>query len=783
MRGLYFILLLFLCLPNSAHAQESLSYAAEPDWIVDPGYPTEPTEATKGSAASNLLVSFQFFSGKTGPGEIYERRVFLVNEASALRALGTITAGYFEGRSRLVIHHARLVRGAETIDLLANDKRFATFRNEKNAGAGVIEGLVTAYLQIPDLRVGDRLDFSYSTITTLPLFTDQFEGEINFLSPGAADRVHYRVNWDRSRPLYWQRGSKIPEPVKGSVGSIDFLEGTADSQRFKGFDDSLPQRLATDWMFTATTRPSWQSLITTIQPIYAEAIAAQLPLDLQQRIIAIDTENPTLEAKAEAALRLVQQEIRYTGNFEGLGSHQPDSAAKVWTQRFGDCKGKSVLLAAILNRLGIDAVTALVSATKPGLVETSKPMVRAFDHVIVRATVNGKVYWLDGTRQSDRELATLEMPDFRFALPIAEGATLEKLPDANFPRPAESSMTEIDASEGFDVAAKVRSVITYRGESAYAFGMSLAALSDQQLEERRKDMIEESKTDSLKIEQVNFFNHPEKGEAGIEIIGSNALEWDDIGDFSELIVDDLKVGTDLAVERDDEATKKLPVAVSANHFESTVSIKLPLTGKKYTMAGSVFDRQVGPAHYVREAKLDGYNFVGRTLTRIVPTELPMADAEKFDQQTDKMFEDKIYIQADKAGAATKNSERAIVAAATAKASAGDLDGALADLASEIKRRPDAVSLVFSRAEILRNAGRPGVERELQKALLIDNSHLPSLELLAQLYADEGDIDSADAIATRIRAANPGSVWLKKWPKLRKEIENRQAQPAPEVAAP
>ncbi len=781
-RGLLLFALLLFAAPFEVLAQQDIDYLPTPEWVVDPSYPTEPTAATKGSAASAMLVSFQFHSGKTGPGEIYERRVYRANDASALRGFGTISTVYYEGRNRLTIHHAKIIRGNTSTDLLADGKKFATYRDEKNAASGVIDGTVTAYLQIPDLRVGDTVDVGFSTITTIPFFLDHFEGELSFLTAGAVDRLHYRFNWDVARPLQMQKGSAVPVSKKGRVGDMEFVEGVADNQRFKNFDGSLPQRLATERMVLATTRPNWANLIAVMQPLYAPATDANLPEELLQRISAIDAENATPETKAAAALRLVQQDVRYTGNFEGLGGHKPDSAAKVWGQRFGDCKGKSVLLVAILRRLGIDAVPALVSSARPGLLATSKPMVRAFDHVIVRAAVNGKTMWLDGTRQSDRDLATLEMPDFRNALPLIAGGTLEQLPPASFPRPVETTHTEIDASKGFDVPARVRTITTYRGEGAFGFSASLATLSDQQLEERRKEIIKESKDSAFEIQEVSFFDRPELAESGTELSGTMKLDWSDVGDFSEYTVEELMIGQDLAVERDDEDVKSLPVAVDARHYESTVTIKLPTAGKSYKFEGSSYDRKIGPAFYTRELKLDGRTFTGRTLTRVEPGELPMAEAEKYDKQSDKLYEDKIYIMADKAGSAVKSNERSIASAAKAKAADGDVDGALSDLSNEIKLRPDAVTLIYARAEILKDAGRAGVERELQRALLADNTHKESLEMLAQLYADEGDVELADSIAERIRSEHPGSLWLRKWPKLRKEIEASTSNAEQKVVA-
>ncbi len=782
LRGAFLFLLLLLIGPTFASAQDGVGYAPIPEWVVDPAYPAEPTDATKGSSASNLLSSFQFYSGKTGPGIIFERRVFRVNDASGLRALGTIQAQYAEGRNRLTIHHARIIRNGTVIDLLTDGKSFATFRNEGEARSGVIAGVVTAYLQIPDLRVGDIIDYALSTETTIPLFLKHFEGHISLLSPGSVDRLHYRINWDKARPLNVAVGKRLPQATAGEANGLAFMEGSVDNLRLKGFDNGLPQRLAADWMIIATSRNSWSELVDDVEPVYRKAIEAELSGDLVARIEAIRAENASPAAQAMAALRLVQGEIRYIGNFEGLGSHQPDSAQKVWDQRFGDCKGKSVLLIAILRRLGINAIPALVSSTKPGLVEAGKGLVSTFDHVIVRADIAGDVVWLDGTRLSDRDLATLEIPDFRFALPLVPGADLQRLPPVTYPRPTETTHYEIDASQGFDVPAAITSVTTYRGEGAAQFSASLAMLSDQQKAEQEEETIKQSEEEDFKVTAVRYFDRPDIGESGFEMTGSMKLEWTEVGDFSEWFADMLQIGQDLAVEREDPMIKDLPVAVSAAHYEVTVSAKLPEQGKAYSLSNKSFERKIGPATYKREVKIDGRQFTARTVTQIAQGELAVAEAEKYDKASDVLYEDKVYVMADKAGMATQKTERSIVANAKAKAASGDVDGALADMAAEIKLRPQSTALIVGRAQILKDAGRPGVERELQKALLIDSDHREALEMLARLYADEGDIELADAITERIRKAHPTSGWLKEWPKLRKALENSVAGKEPALAA-
>ncbi len=84
----------------------------------------------------------------------------------------------------------------------------------------------------------------------------------------------------------------------------------------------------------------------------------------------------------------------------------PARADETWQRRFGDCKGKTVLLLALLKELGIQAEPALVSLGGGDGLDERLPSLGAFNHVIVRATIGGKVYWLDGTRTGDRSGST-----------------------------------------------------------------------------------------------------------------------------------------------------------------------------------------------------------------------------------------------------------------------------------------------------------------------------------------------------------------------------------------
>ncbi|HEX3528841.1 MAG TPA: transglutaminase domain-containing protein, partial [Thermoanaerobaculia bacterium] len=124
-------------------------------------------------------------------------------------------------------------------------------------------------------------------------------------------------------------------------------------------------------------------------------------------------------------------EVRYTGVELGEGGIIPRSPADTLRHKFGDCKDKAVLLAALLRALDIPAHVALLKSGERSLeVEETLPGMGAFNHAIVVLPGTPEI-WIDPT---DRYSRAGELPvsdQGRLAL-IATPATsgLVRTPEA-----------------------------------------------------------------------------------------------------------------------------------------------------------------------------------------------------------------------------------------------------------------------------------------------------------------------------------------------------------------
>ena len=79
----------------------------------------------------------------------------------------------------------------------------------------------------------------------------------------------------------------------------------------------------------------------------------------------------------------MQEKVRYVFLAMNGGGYRPAPAEVTWQRRFGDCKGKTVLLLALLHELGIEAVPVLVSTDEGDGLDGRLPAAGWFDHAIV----------------------------------------------------------------------------------------------------------------------------------------------------------------------------------------------------------------------------------------------------------------------------------------------------------------------------------------------------------------------------------------------------------------
>lgn len=118
------------------------------------------------------------------------------------------------------------------------------------------------------------------------------------------------------------------------------------------------------------------------------------PLEAQVKLL---TEGKTTDIeKIKAIYYWVQDKVRYIAFEAGLAGFIPESCDKVFTSKYGDCKGMANLLTNMLQIAGYDARLTWIG-TKDIPYDYSLPSLIVDNHMICTVFLKDSTYFLDGT--------------------------------------------------------------------------------------------------------------------------------------------------------------------------------------------------------------------------------------------------------------------------------------------------------------------------------------------------------------------------------------------------
>lgn len=421
-------LVLALCLSALPLAAQTLTIAKDPAWVdIAPIPDGDPWLRAEVEGGQFFLLSDHQLHWEGEVKQSWNRIVAEVTDRSGLEDLATIRIDFDPSHEAASLTRLLIHRGDTVIDL--SDKVTPqVYRRETRLDEGIIDGTLTAVVQVPDLRVGDVLDQA-TLLQSQPIVGGAERSGSSWLewsTPVVLSRT--LLTWPADLPL--ELG---PMPDRVTHRTTDLGNGLVRHEwRREGHippieEEGVPFEVTEDAALRFSNTRDWTPLVRALAPHYTRDYP--LPPAWEDRVAAIARDHATPEARAFAALRLVQDELRYVSLSVGAGGYFARTPEEVIATGFGDCKDKSLLLRVILDRLGLPSAVALTDLDAGYGLPTELPTPWVFDHMILRATLDGRAVWMDptGSHQAGN-LQTATEIDYGHALPITDGpAALERM--------------------------------------------------------------------------------------------------------------------------------------------------------------------------------------------------------------------------------------------------------------------------------------------------------------------------------------------------------------------
>lgn len=639
MRMLGLALIVSSVLATASYAADKPVIGPAPAWV-------KPVTPSADSGKSNetpflILLSDQQVALEPAQQTVYSNIVLKIQTPQGLAA-GNISFPWRPETDVLTVHKLLIRRGEQIIDVLASGQTFTVVRREQNLESATLDGVLTANIQPEGLQVGDVLEFAASVSSSDPILNGHVEQIAGTWNGFPIGRAHLRMQWPTTLPTRLRQTASLPALKRVKEGSTIAVELSLDDVEPIIPPKGAPPRYSLGRLIEMTDFASWADLGTLMAPLYDKAaiLPAQGPLNAE--LERIKTLSPDPKARAEAALTLVQDRVRYVALAMGAAGYVPADAEVTWSRRYGDCKGKTALLLALLHAMNIQAEPVAVSTAYGDGLDERLPMVRLFNHVLVRATIAGRTYWLDGTRTGDTSLDRLAVPAFGWGLPlIAKGASLVRMVPAPLDTPTRNTSILIDASAGITVPAPIKVETILRGDEATATNAALANLVGEARDRGLREYWK-SEYDFIDIKSTSASFDPKTGEQRLLMEGEARMDWS--GGWYE--TDGTGVGYKADFSRDPGADQDAPFAVPYPYYTRTAeTILLPpgFSGAKATLNADV-NQTVGGIEYRRRASLEGRVFTIDKTERSIAPEFPANEAAAAQASFRKLADQTVYVR-------------------------------------------------------------------------------------------------------------------------------------------
>ena len=593
--------------------------APAPSWI-DPVQVPPPNPQFKDRPSQMLILATQEKFRADGV-DTYLEMVAVPQTAAGLQSAGTVMLPWNVERTNLTLHRVAISRGDRIIDLL-KPADLLVLRRENNLEKATLDGVRTVVLPVRGLQIGDRLIVAVSYGTKPSSVAARPEDIQSMAVPEMFNRAERRILVPDGLAMRVRHSAGVPDPTSRKIpGFTEYRIAGAGTKEREWPTGTSARYTARELQFSSWN--SWSDVASRMVPLFASArtVPSGSPVAAEaDKIAAASTDNGV---RLLSALRLVQEQVRYVALLLGEGAYRPADAADTWDRRFGDCKGKTALLLALLDRLNIRAEPMLVSASNRHLLEDRLPSLASFDHVIVRAHLGDQTYYLDSTDFGQRTLDELSRTGLAFGLPLEPGSSLVKLPLLAPSAPLYQTAIDWDGRQGFDRKVPFAVTLTLRGEAAaHMRGKRALAGGNDEFVTKLKDLVPSIGNDVLTL----VSDEPEQADGSYvaRFKGAVAMDWSPVdglkGHRFELGQSTVKWSTDLG--RTEGDTKDVPLTLNWPFYQQTTeTILLPEKGKGFRLDAPAIDEQFAGVRVTRTVDLAGDRVIARSEFRHVAPEV------------------------------------------------------------------------------------------------------------------------------------------------------------------
>jgi len=320
-------------------------------------------------------------------------RVHIKSE-SAVREFGLLTYPFASSFESLEVVYARVRKpDGSVVETPASD--IQELDSAVSREAPMYTDQREKHIAIKSLSAGDVLELHIRWTVHDPIAPGHFWTDYNFFRLGVCLKEILEIDVPRDLPIKLRYSE--PQPLIRDEGARRVY--TFENVNLKKRDESKIPAWEKNYRGIAppdvqvSSFSSWKEVGDWFGGLAKPKAAATA--EIRSKAEELTKGKTTDEERIRALYEFVSLRFRYIGIDLGLSRYTPHSAAEVLANRYGDCKDKHTLFAALLQAVNVAAYPVLISSSYR--IDPSFPSPSLFDHVITAIPRDEFFVFLDTT--------------------------------------------------------------------------------------------------------------------------------------------------------------------------------------------------------------------------------------------------------------------------------------------------------------------------------------------------------------------------------------------------
>lgn len=364
-----------------------------PEWIIPVKY--TDVKVNPRQISDGFYYKLSESQSHVEKKQYYLKEIRKIVSSEGVQSASEVSATFYPSYEKLYFHTLTVIRKGQIINKL-NSKTFKVSANESESSQFLYNGSYTAQAILSDVRIGDEIEYSYTTEGRNPVFGNKYFCDIYLTSGALVGQYYTNLIYDSGRKLNSKSFNTPLAPKISSNGNLKVLEWSINNIIPSTTDNYLPAWTDVNPHIQFSEYQNWAEVVKWSMEVQknTQSLSGNLKKEIQ-----------TLKEKAkgdqnklvELATRMVQNDIRYTGIETGIHTHKPHAPSQVYAQKYGDCKDKSLLLASILQSCSIEANLVSIDTYWGKNLDKYLPSPGLFNHVVLQTKIDGKLFFIDPT--------------------------------------------------------------------------------------------------------------------------------------------------------------------------------------------------------------------------------------------------------------------------------------------------------------------------------------------------------------------------------------------------